>query len=151
HVEIGTDGNFWAGNFEGLWDWNGTQWTRHQSPGPTGNWVQGMGMRGSTLYYASRFNGVCRFDGTSWRSFLPDAGVVADTTFRGRDFFFGLLVESGGDVWIGHWGQGIARLDDSSEPPNVRYYYGPEQGNFDERNTFGWASALDPSGNLWVG
>ncbi len=33
----------------------------------------------------------------------------------------------------------------------MTHYYGPEEGNFDKFNTFGWSGAEDPDGNVWIG
>jgi ligand-binding sensor domain-containing protein len=150
-VEIDPTGQEWAGSSEGLWFWTGTAWTLRTSAGPRGNWVQGMALKGHTLYISTRDVGIARFDGSGWRTFAPGPGATPDTTFLGTGFNFALMVDRGGSVWAAQWGQSLARIDDSSEPPQFMHYYDTSEGAFDERNTFGWSSGEDPSGNRWFG
>ena len=150
-VDFGDDGSLWAGNVESLWRWDGTAWRRHDSPGPRDSWVHGMALDGSRLWIATRFGGVSRFDGTSWRTYFPQPGAVTDTTLHSPDFMFSMFVDSRGDKWIGDWGGSIARLDDSGAVPAFTHYWSFVEGSFDKFNTFGWSSAEDPSGNVWIG
>ena len=144
-------GGYWAGNLEGLWRWSGTAWTPSRSPGPLGNYVHGLAMDGSNVWITTQFGGASRFDGTSWRTFFPAPGAAIDTTLQSGDFLFGLFVDSNRYKWIGDWGSSIARVDDSGPTLAVKHYYGPEEGNYDKFNTFGWAGAEDPDGNVWIG
>ena len=144
-------GGYWAGNPEGLWRWSGTAWTQSRSPGPLGNYVYGLAMDGSNVWITTQFDGASRFDGTSWRTFLPAPGASIDTTLQSSDFLIGLFVDSNRYKWIGDWGNSIARVDDSGPTLAVTHYYGPEEGNYDKFNTFGWSGAEDPDGNVWIG
>jgi ligand-binding sensor domain-containing protein len=150
-VDVDANGNFWAANIEGLWQWNGSVWQRRLSPGPAGNYVHALAVQGSRLYATTRFSGVSRFDGTTWRNFLPEAGASPDTSLLSADFIFSLLVDQDGTKWVGDWGAGLARFDDSSEPPSFSHYYTVAEGAFDERNTFAWSSAQDAQGRRWFG
>ncbi|MGH7724692.1 MAG: hypothetical protein ACREOU_04625 [Candidatus Eiseniibacteriota bacterium] len=150
-VEFDETGTYWAGNFDGLWRWNGTNWAYYRSDGPGGSWIQGMGLEGSTIYVATRDGGAGRFDGTSWRNYLRSTVATPDTTLLSNDFVFGMLVDSQGRKWFGDWGGSLARLSGVSEPPSFEHLYEAGEPGFDERNTFVWASAEDRSGNLWFG
>jgi ligand-binding sensor domain-containing protein len=152
-VDIDPSGTIWAGNPEGLWRWNGTSWLYYRSDGPSGNWVQGMQLTGSTLWIATRDLGMSRFDGTGWRNYFPTQGygVGIDSTFYVPDVVFGLLADNDGTVWAGQWGQSIAHVNGAVEPPSFDHFYDPSEGNFEPRNTFLWSSALDPQGNRYFG
>ena len=150
-VDVDLTGGIWAGNSEGLWRWDGTNWKWHVSAGPGGNWVQGMQLKGSTLYIATRDNGVSRFNGSSWRTFAPQPGASPDTTLLVAPYVFGLLADRDGTLWAGQWSFSLAHLDDRTEPPAVTHYYDVSEGAFDDRNTFVWSSAVDPFGNRWFG
>ncbi len=151
YVDVAPGGALWAGNVEALWQGVGNGWARRLSPGPAGNYVQAMALQGSTLYATTRFSGVSRFDGTSWRNVLPAAGALPDTSLLSQDFIFALLVDRDGTKWFGDWGAGLARMDDSSEPPSFTHYYDVSEGAFDERNTFAWSSAQSADGARWFG
>ena len=146
-------GGYWAGNIKGLWRWSGTDtaWSLSTSPGPRGNHVYGLAMDGSNVWITTQFDGASRFDGTSWRTFIPKEGAAIDTTFQSPDYLIGLFVDSNGYKWIGDWGSSIARVDDANPTLQVTHYYGPEEGGFDDFNTFGWAGAEDLDGNVWIG
>ncbi len=150
-VDFADDGAYWAGNAEGLWNWSGTAWSLRRSPGPQGNWVYGMALDGSNVWIGTQDGGASRFDGTSWRTFAPLPGADIDTTLQSPDYLIAMFVDSRGDKWIGDWGSSIARIDDSGPTLSVTHFYGPEEGLFDAFNTFGWATAEDPSGNVWIG
>ncbi len=149
-VDEDPSGNFWAGSSEGLWRWTGSGWQQRVAPGPGGNWVQGMQLRGSTLYISTRDRGVSRFDGTSWRTFSPQAGATQDTTLIASDAF-GLLVDNDGTIWTGLWGAGLTRINDSTDPPVTTQYYDPLEPTYDARDTFLWSSAVAPDGARWFG
>ncbi len=150
-VEFDAAGGYWAGDLEGLWRWNGANWTYYRSAGPGGSWIQGMALDGSTLYLATRDGGAARFDGTSWRNYIPAPGASPDTTLLSSDFIFGMLVDSQGRKWIGDWGGSLARLDGASEPPAFEHLYELGEPGYDERNSFVWSSGEDPNGSLWFG
>jgi ligand-binding sensor domain-containing protein len=150
-VDFGDDGSIWAGNAEGLWRWDGTFWRFATSPGPQGNWVQGMALDRSNLWIATRDQGVARFDGTSWRSFTPAAGATPDTTLLSPDFVFTMFVDREGYKWAGDWGSSLARIEDSTDPARFTHYFSPLTPPFDSKKTFLWASAQDPQGNRWFG
>ncbi len=155
HPEIDANGGFWAGSPDGLWQYDpvGNSWTVYTSPGPAGSWVQGMQLVGSKLYIATRDNGLARFDSGTWRSFTPRPGAARDTTLLSTDSNFALLAARDGTLWAGEWGQSIAHLDDSTNPPTVTHYYDQQDPAvpYDIRNTLGWSSAQDPAGNIWLG
>ena len=146
-TDVDPAGGIWAGNVEGLWRWDGTTWQYHTAPGPSGNWVQGMQLTGSTLWFTTRDLGTTRFDGTTWRNYYPTAGAAIDTTFYGTAFVFGLLADTDGTVWAGQWGASIAHIDGSQEPPSFEHWFSPSE----DLNTYVWSSALDPSGNRYFG
>ena len=152
-VDMDPAGGIWAGNVEGLWRWNGTDWQYRRAPGPSGNWVQGMQLTGSTLWSTTRDLGLSRFDGTSWRNYYPTGSISIDTTFYGPGAIFGLLADTDGTVWAGQWGAGIAHITGSVEPPSFDHWYDPQNPDtpFDHLNTYVWSSALDPSGNRYFG
>jgi ligand-binding sensor domain-containing protein len=150
-ADVDPAGGIWAGNFEGLWRYDGAAWQLLQSAGPTGNWVQGMQLVGSTLWSATRDLGLSRFDGTSWRSYFPSAGATIDTTFYGGGSLFGLLADKDGTLWCGQWGAGLVHIDPRIDPPSFTHYYDPSEGAYDERNTFIWSSARDSAGNHYFG
>jgi ligand-binding sensor domain-containing protein len=151
-VDVDPAGTTWAGNPEGLWRWDGATWQYYRSPGPAGNWVQGMQLTGSTLWFTTRDRGTSRFDGTNWRTYVPAPGPISiDTTFYGPGDMFGLLADPDGTVWAGQWGAGIAHIDGSVEPPLFRHWLDPAHGNFNHLNTYVWSSATDLSGNHYFG
>jgi ligand-binding sensor domain-containing protein len=150
-VDFADDGSFWAGNVEGLWRWTGTAWTRPDIPGPGGNLVVNIALEGSRPWISTRDRGISRFDGASWRTFVPQVGATPDTTFYSVDDIFMIHVAADGTKWAGDWGSSIAQLDDSGPVPAFTHYYTVDQGAFDIHNTFAWSSAQDPFGNMWIG
>lgn len=150
-VDFADDGGLWAGNFEGLWRWTGSVWTRIDIPGPGGNLVVNLALEGSRPWISTRDRGIARFDGASWRTYSPQAGATVDTALYSPDDVFMIFVASDGTKWIGDWGSSISRLDDTGALPAFTHYYTADQGAFDIFNTFGWSSGEDPSGNVWIG
>jgi len=159
HPEIDALGGFWAGNPDGLWQYlpgatagTGT-WNLYTSPGPAGNWVQGLQLVGSKMYMATRDLGVSRFDAGTWRSFYPLPGAARDTTLLAQGSVFGLLAARDGTLWAGQWGGSIAHIVDATDPPTVTHYYDPQDAGapYDIRNTLVWSSAQDRNGNVWFG
>lgn len=150
-VDFADDGQIWAGNVEAPWRWDGAAWLRLDIPGPGGNWVQGMALEGSRPWIATRDRGIARFDGTSWRTFAYRSGATIDTTLFSDDFVFTMFVDSRGDKWAGDWGGSIARLDDSGAVPSFTHFYGNNEPGYNEANTYGWASAEAPNGDVWIG
>lgn len=150
-VDFADDGVPWAGNVEGLWSWDGAAWRRLDIPGPGGNWVHGMALEGSRCWIATRDRGIARFDGTSWRTFAPQAGALPDTSLLSADFIFTMFVDSRGAKWAGDWDGSIARLDDSGPIPSFTHFYAPFQPGYDRANTFGWSAAEAPDGAVWFG
>ncbi|MEP7028044.1 MAG: T9SS type A sorting domain-containing protein [Candidatus Eisenbacteria bacterium] len=140
----------WAGNSQGLWRWTGSYWQLRTAPGPGGNWVQGMQLRGSTVFVSTRDRGVARFDGSSWRTFTPSAGATPDTTLIAPNVF-GLLADRDGTIWAGQWDGGITRINDTTDPPSTLQYYDPLEPTYDRRDTFVWSSAVAPDGARWFG
>ena len=150
-VDEDPTGGLYAGSGAGLWRWTGSDWELRTAPGPGGNWIQGMQLKGRTLYVATRDRGVARFDGTSWRTFTPSPGATPDTTLLSGSFVFGLLADNDGTIWAGQWSRGITRIDDRFDPPATRQYYDASEPSFDNRNTFLWSSAVAPDGARWFG
>lgn len=150
-VDFDDDGSIWAGNVEGLWRWNGTDWRRVDIPGPGGNNVVGIHLEGSRPWIATRDRGIARFDGTSWRTYSPLPGAMPDTTLLSPDDIFMIFVDSRGTKWAGDWGDAISSLDDTGAQPAFTHRFSVAEGSFDIYDTFGWSSAEDPAGNVWVG
>lgn len=150
-VDFGDDGSIWAGNVEGLWRWTGVDWTRPNIPGPGGNLVVNIALEGSRPWISTRDRGIARFDGTSWRTYSPQVGASVDTALYSPDDVFMIFVAADGTKWVGDWGSSISRLDDTGVLPAFTHYYTVDQGAFDIHNTFGWSSAQDPFGNVWIG
>jgi hypothetical protein len=149
-VDFADDGAPWAGNVEGLWAWNGTAWTRRLIPGPGGNRVNGLALQGSRPWITTLFDGLSTFDGTSWFTYRGH-GTVTDTSLVSSDFLFGMFVDRFGRKWIGDWGAAITELDDSGATPEFTHHFDFTEGAFDAHNTFGWSTAQDPGGNVWIG
>jgi ligand-binding sensor domain-containing protein len=127
-VGVTEDGGLFAGNGEGLWQWQDSLWINLKSPGPSGNFIHGMCLDGRTVYVTTRFNGVSRYDDTrGWRHFK--AGGTRDTSFISNDFHFSALCDRNGDKWFGDWGQSIARLDDSGPVPRFTHYFVDDNGD----------------------
>ena len=150
-VEFADDGAPWAGNVEGLWRWLPSGWTRFDIPGPGGNDVLNIALEGSRPWIATRERGIARFDGTSWRTYSPLPGALPDTSLLSSDFVFAIFADSRGTKWIGDWGSAISTLDDRGAVPAFTHHFDAAEGNFDKFNTFGWSTAEDPSGNVWIG
>ncbi|MEO6462023.1 MAG: hypothetical protein ABIP29_03020 [Candidatus Eisenbacteria bacterium] len=150
-VDFADDGSFWAGNAEGLWRWTGAAWMRHDIPGPGGNLVVNIALEGSRPWISTRDRGIARFDGTSWRTYSPSPGASVDTTLVSPADAFMIFVDSRGTKWIASWGAAISTLDDTGTLPAFTHFFTVEQGAFDAHNTFGWSSAEDPFGNVWIG
>jgi ligand-binding sensor domain-containing protein len=150
-VDFGDDGSPWAGNVEGLWRWDGTSWRREDIPGPGGNNVVGLHLEGSRPWIATRERGISRFDGTSWRTYSPLPGAAPDTTLLSPDDIFMIFVDSRGTKWAGDWGNAISSLDDTGALPAFTHRFSVAEGGFDIYDTYGWSSAEDPAGNVWIG
>ena len=147
----------WAGNVEGLWGFNGTSWNLYNSAGPRGNWVQGLALQGSTVYFTTRPGGgepgsVARFDGTNWRSFFHHytPSEIPDTTLESQEGVFGLLVDSQGHKWAGQWGWAVSRFDDAQEPPHFDHFWYSQLAD-SVKHTYLWATAEDAQHNRWFG
>ena len=64
----------YAGSAAGLWEQPvppETTWTLLVPPGPPGNTYANIIIDGPRVYAATRFEGIGRWDGTSWFSRLP--------------------------------------------------------------------------------
>jgi ligand-binding sensor domain-containing protein len=135
----------WAGNAEGLWHLTDAGWENHRSSGPSGNWIHGMAMQGSTVYMTTRFDGVSRYDdGRGWRHFRH--GADPDTSLLSDDYVFACLADRDGYKWFGDWGGSLARLDDSGPVPQFTHFF-PDTARF----TTVWSAAHDPQGPRWFG
>lgn len=150
-VDFADDGGIWAGNVEGPWRWDGAQWQRLEIPGPQGNAVVNLALEGSRVWISTRDRAIARFDGASWRTFAPQPGATRDTSLYSTDDVFMIFVDSRGLKWIGDWGHSISKLDDSGPVPAFTHYFSVDEGGFDIFNTFGWSTAEDPSGRVWMG
>ena len=151
-VDFADDGAPWAGNIEGLWRWEeGFGWRRIDIPGPGGNRVVNIALEGREPWISTRDRGIAHFDGTSWRTYSPQFGATRDTTLLSPDDVFMIFVDSRGLKWIGDWGSSISKLDDSGAVPAFTHYFDVAEGGFVIENTFGWSTAEDASGRVWMG
>lgn len=147
-VDVDAGGVLWAASASGLWRNVGTGWGRLLSPGPAGNWAQGMALQGSTLYAACRDGGTSRYDtARGWRSFL--ATSFPDTAFRTSDFHFACFVDREGYKWVGDWVGSVARFDDSGPTTSFTHFFDSSPDSVDY--TTAWAGAHDPLGPRWLG
>lgn len=136
-----------------------TQCPVHMPPGPPGNNIINLALQptslGSQLYINTYTEGVGRFDGTTWRSWLPGFCTRCDTTFIYPIYTFALQVDAMGKKWVACWSGPLEQFDDAVSPTKFTHHY--EAGIRDpdpaaaERHTFGWATAIDSDGGIWFG
>ncbi len=142
-----------AVNLDGLQVWNGTSFVTSKPDLPVGNDVQNIALQGARTYAATFDEGFTRFDGRTWRNWDVGgcSGAECDTTFRNSAFAFSLVIDKSGDKWVGTWSTSVDRLDDGVSPPQVAHYFPQPNATYDQRYTFGWSSAVDSTGNVWIG
>jgi len=126
-------------------------------PGPPGNNITNLALQqtsfGSQLYIITNTEGVGRFDGTRWRSWLPGPCTRCDTTFNFPIYTFAAQVDRSGNKWVACWSGPLEQFDDAVSPPVFTHHYEAQTGDppAAERHSFGWATALDPADGIWFG
>ena len=143
-------------------------WIAHPAPsGPVANDLIHLAVDGPRLYVTSVGRGFSRFDGTSWRLWLPGfcgSGCDTDTTFVQPLGAFVVMVGRDGRKWIGSWssppypgsfgpGGEIVTFDDSVSPPRFDHNVVVEDISQIDRMQRTWVlpGAVDSSGGIWFG
>ncbi len=129
----------------------------HPPPGPPGNSIINLALQplsnGSQVYVNTNFEGVGRFDGTQWRLW-PQVACPAspcDSSFLNPIYTFALQADPRGHKWVACWGGPLEEFDDSGSPPVFTHHVEAwVEALAPERHSFGWASAIDPAGGIWI-
>jgi ligand-binding sensor domain-containing protein len=130
-------------------------WIAREPPGPVDNDIQNVLYDGSRLWAAGHTRGISRFDGTTWRRFpIGCCGSAQDTAFVQPQECMTLQLDAAGRTWTSHWGAAIERITATTNPMHVDHVLVPAgQPAADTlvRHTFGWSSALDSWGYVYIG
>ena len=159
------DGRGYAANRTGVYRQpdGGGPWPSLKPDTPPGNAILNLILEGPKVYVTTFSDGIGRWDGTRWRSWLPTGSVDrADTTFRRALYTFAALVDTAGRKWFGSWAPleeilpcepdtgAIEMMTDDTEPAQFVHHV-IEDGLHPARHSFAWAAALDSSGGHWFG
>lgn len=80
-------------------------WESLVPPGPPGNNISGLAIdRDGVLWCASSFDGIFRYDGTSWRQFTTADGLI-------NNGYTMVTVDSHNRKWFGGVGSGLVMID----------------------------------------
>jgi ligand-binding sensor domain-containing protein len=151
------DGNLWIATPGGLlkWDMASSEITRYtEADGLADNWVEKLAVAPNGELWIATGGGISRFDpstssgtpasgrsGHAWITYNKDNGLpcngVTDITFTPN-----------GDVWIGTFGCGIARLDGHTASGGTWTTFSEEDGLL-ERHAL--CITPTPGGALWIG
>ena len=132
-----------------------TQCPSYLPPGPPGNDIINLALQplsvGSQLYINTYVEGVGRFDGKQWRTWLPQTCTSrCDTTFLLPIYTYSIQATPTGKKWVACWAGPIEEFDDSVSPASFTHHVEAyTEALAPERHSFGWATAIDPGGGIW--
>jgi hypothetical protein len=148
----------YAGMLDVLWEQlaDGT-WTSYPVPGPPGNGYSNIVIdaRGR-VYAATRFEGIGRWDGSSWYAWLPGFCNDCPNQFRNCSQVFAMLADPPSptrptsDKWVSCWGFAMDQFDDTNDPATFTHLWVPGP-NVDQRHTLAFGAAADSNGGRWFG
>jgi len=127
-------------------------WPRRPPPeGPPGNLLNSVLVDGPRVYVTAWVDGVGRYDGQTWRNWLPEPCLgPCDTTFVETSFAFATLADKQGRKWMSFWSTAIEQFYDNDSPPRFTHRF--RVGSLDSAlHTFAKSSVVDSAGRVWLG
>ncbi|MBI1795671.1 MAG: hypothetical protein HYR74_01330 [Candidatus Eisenbacteria bacterium] len=151
----------YAGTHAGLWEEASGAWVLYPVPGPPGNGYSNLSVdRRGDVYAATRYEGIGRWDGSSWYAWLPGLCNNCPNAFRNCSEVFAMVADPNGSKWVGCWGYAMEAFDDTALPAAFTHYWTPNNPvGGDPRHTLAFGAAAESvmvggqpaGGGTWFG